>query len=113
LLHCITGNGYPGFFLPLQSARKAMLASRNRLLKAISLEFDVTFSSLQPLHLKTPEEIELLLKRHRQVEELHKSVNSFPVWPFNLANLRRFFSLVIIPILPGLVSIVGDLLNRE
>jgi hypothetical protein len=100
------------FFLPLQSARGAMIASRNNLLMDVSKEFDATFSEIHQLRSEKAETLEPLLKRQRQIEEMHKTIEKFPVWPFNLANIRNFFSLVLFPILPALISIVIDLLKK-
>jgi len=100
------------FFLPLQSARRAMILSRNNLLMDISKEFDTTFTEIHKLRSEKADHIEPLLQRHRQIEEIHRIVEKFPVWPFNLGNIRQFFSLVLIPILPALISIAVDLLKK-
>lgn len=99
------------FFLPLQSARNAMIASRVKLLSDISKEFNATFSEIHKLRSEKADKLEPLLKRQRQIEEIHKMVERFPVWPFNFENIRKFFSLVFIPILPALISIAMDILK--
>jgi hypothetical protein len=97
------------FFLPLRAVRAAMIRSRDGLLMELSAEFDVIFNELHKLRSKNAEMIEPYLKRYRQINETRKIIEKFPVWPFNIGNLRNFFGLVVIPILPALISIVIDL----
>lgn len=99
------------FFLPLRSARAAMTESKNNLLKEVSGEFDRIFLEIRNLRSQNADEIEPYLKRYRQIEETRKIIEKFPVWPFNIENIRGFISLVALPILPALISIIIDLLK--
>ena len=90
-----------------------MVAYRNRLVAEISVEFDTVLEKLRASRSSDPEAIESLLKKLRQLDEARSLIMRFPVWPFDTGTIRRFFGLVLSPLLPGAVSTLTDwLLGR-
>jgi hypothetical protein len=101
------------FFLPLWTAHTAMVAYREHLLTEVSVEFDAVFTQLRALHLEDTCQNEPLLRKIRQLNELHMLINQFPVWPFNTESFRKFFSIVLSPLVPGVFSLIVDLLVKR
>lgn len=99
------------FFLPIRAAHVAMVAYRNGLLKDLSKTYDDTLAQLRHLRSGGPEQVEPILKRVKQLDEERALISQFPVWPFNFENIRKFASLVISPLLPGVISIIVDWLR--
>ncbi|MBI5935242.1 MAG: hypothetical protein HY867_16195 [Chloroflexi bacterium] len=100
------------FYLTINSARRAMIKYRDSLLKNISTMINVLLKNLQKSDSLDTEVLESLIKKLRLLEEEHKIVSQFPVWPFNKNNLRKFISLVTGPIIPSVTSIGIDLITR-
>ncbi len=100
------------FFSPLFAAHSAMVSYRTNLLRELSIELDVHYKQLHTLRSKDAAQMELLLKKVNQLKELSALTKEFPVWPFNLRNLKKYFGLILTPSLPGVISIISELLSR-
>ncbi|MBI5303066.1 MAG: hypothetical protein HY868_13105 [Chloroflexi bacterium] len=100
------------FFLPLWSAHVAMVKYRNNLLTNISKEYVQVFNQLISLRAENPDRLEPHLRKIKQLEETQKTINKFPIWPFNADAPRRFFALVISPLIPAVISVAIDLIKR-
>ena len=81
-------------------------------LKKVSDEFNGMFAKLTGLPSRETDQVENLLKKIRQLEEEREIISKFPVWPFNSASFRKFFSLVLSPLVPVLTSLLLDLVSR-
>ncbi len=91
------------FFGPLQSVHRAMKEAKNHELFYLSELFRVKYNSINEL-----EDISACAKNKRNkgifeelsyFEQLYHRAELMPVWPFDASTIRRFFSLIIIPLL--------------
>jgi hypothetical protein len=99
------------FYLPLRAAHKAMLRYRNRLLKEISTEFDSVLQKLR-VDLKDDSIDQVAIHdRLKQLNETRSLIMKFPTWPFNIDSARKFVGLVLSPLVPGVVSIIVELVT--
>jgi hypothetical protein len=100
----------PAAFLgPLSTANRAMQKAKEGLLLALSQAFHQTYQQTYTAMLgrgQPPQDDQL--KRLKDLQELHKLTEEFPVWPFNTRTLARFLGSVFAPILlaivPGLIT---------
>jgi hypothetical protein len=100
------------FFLPLYAAHKAMVKFRDNFLLGIGKEMDEEYVKIQASYdTVEPSELERTTKRINYFRGLAEQVKDFPVWPFNSQNIRKFYGFVIGAILPGLTSIVFDMVG--
>lgn len=100
------------FFLPLLSSHKAMLQYKDNLLKNLSQEFTSAFEELQECRSKNSRKFESLLRKTRNIREEFSIISELPVWPFNIGNARKYFSLVFSPLLTAIVSFGIDLITK-
>jgi hypothetical protein len=100
------------FFAPLSVAHNVMNEAKNQLLLQIARRFEMEYHSVQN---KLDSELSGLKDDLRTLEELqslHDTTRKFPVWPFNAANIRRFGTSYISPIILALViDLITNLLN--
>lgn len=97
------------FFLPMWTTHAAMIGYRDRLLADISTKFNSTLLQLRALRQEGGEQIEALLQEIQQLDEARAMVIAqTPVWPFNVGNLKKFFGLVLSPIVPFITSYIQD-----
>jgi hypothetical protein len=100
------------FFLPLWSAHVKMADHQKYLVKEVSRAFDEVFAQLRASRSQDPEESEPLLKRMRQLDEMRARIMQFPLWPFNVGSVRKFFGLVLSPALPAVISGILEWLGK-
>lgn len=100
------------FFIPLLSVHSAMVSNRDELIKKVSDEFNEVFAKLSSKRDRKTEQAEDLLKKIRQLDEERELISKFPVWPYNSASFRKFFGLVLSPIVPVLTSLILDLVSK-
>jgi hypothetical protein len=100
------------FFAPLSVAHNVMKEAKNRLLQQIAQRFETEYRSIQN---KLSGDISGLasgLKALEELQSLYDTTSKFPVWPFNAANMRRFGTSYISPIILALViDLITNLLN--
>jgi hypothetical protein len=100
------------FFAPLSVAHNVMNEAKNQLLLQIARRFEMEYHSVQN---KLDGELSGLkddLKTLEELQSLHDTTSKFPVWPFNAANMRRFGTSYISPIILALViDLITNLLN--
>ena len=97
------------FFLPLNAAHDAMVRARNEFIAFISKQFNKEMEQVwQAMREENLEKVQKGLGTMEQLERLYKVTARFPIWPFNAANLTRFFTAVVFPIGLNLLSIFLD-----
>lgn len=113
------------FFIPLWTTHLAMVAFRDDLLGKIAGKMEATFGDLgvlrqenemppedkeEPVDLDA-EQVEKLTKKVQNLNKMRQFVrDNVPVWPFNVGNLRRFYTVVVSPVFSTAVVIIRDLL---
>ena len=98
------------FFLPLGTAHTAMREAKDTQLLQLARRFDQAYVQLNT-ESQDDETIEKGLKKLENLKKLYVIAQDFPVWPFDITNLRRFFAVVTAPLVPALVSILIDSLT--
>lgn len=95
------------FFFPLLSVHKAMKIAKERELERWARRFQDEYSNLadydegvdgdatSQLRQPTREKMECLSR----IDQLYRRVEAMPVWPFNVATLTKFISVIVAPLL--------------
>lgn len=87
------------FFLPLLPAHRLMRDMRRKYQGEIRHELDMRFGNAGTRiiagQLDAPELSDMVV-----LSSLQRHVDAFPVWPFDMGTIRRFVSMVLLPLLP-------------
>ena len=92
------------FFYPLSIAHQSMKKAKSNFLLTVSKEFNQNISEvhseikIQSLDLSKDYDLSDNILRIEQLQKLHDIGDSFPVWPFDFANIRRFSVSMLSPI---------------
>ncbi len=99
------------FFMPLWSAHDAMLRAKENMILEISRQFnqDVKIAYSELAH--NAESLKNNIEKIEQLQKLHQLTESFPVWPFDLSTIRRFFLTLSSPALAIIIPIIIDYLS--
>lgn len=104
------------FFYPLSIAHLSMKNAKSQFLLTISQEFNQhiahVHNEIKTISLVSGKDYDISanLARIEQLQKLHNIGDSFPVWPFDFANIRRFVVSMFTPILTFLLPFVGKLI---
>lgn len=98
------------FFAPIGSAHTAMRKAKHSFILQVSEQFEADFARMRSLLSSDAEELEKGIKKVKQLREIHEMTTRFPVWPFNIESLVRFFSSILSPFVLALVPTIIDLL---
>ncbi|HKJ39855.1 MAG TPA: hypothetical protein VJ972_13840 [Anaerolineales bacterium] len=99
------------FFAPLGTARNAMLNAKNQLLLKISKQFNEDFSEAYKELEGSADALKSTIDKVEQLQRIQALTVSFPVWPFDVATLRRFSFTVSSPFLTIGFSILTDIIK--
>lgn len=99
------------FFAPIGAARSAMKAAKNEFILQIADQFEIETRRLQSFLVSDSNELKKSLERIEQLQKIHSIATKFPVWPFNVENIIRFFSAISSPFVLGIISLVIDLVK--
>lgn len=97
------------FFAPIGSAHSAMNRAKHDTIVAIADQFEADFAKVQTLIDKDADELKKGIEKIEQLKKIHDMTTSFPVWPFNIANIVRFVSAVLLPVILGVIAQLIDL----
>ncbi len=103
------------FFLPLSGISRAMRDAKQRDLERFSRLFNLAYLDLESPNERGADKQEPQLPSHSRVQDvaqlhsLYRMAQDMPVWPFDVQTLRRFASLVGIPLIAILQQFVSDL----
>jgi hypothetical protein len=86
------------FFYPLSIAHQAMRNSKENFLLDVSHQFNDIIAITHQVVKANESKLEENLKKIEQLKSLHQVGLAFPVWPFDVATLRRFSLSVSSPI---------------
>jgi hypothetical protein len=101
------------FFATLGTAHHSMQAIKEKQLAVISGQFNQVYqSSQEALEEENPGVLKGLVEKIETIQRLQKITEAFPVWPFDVASIRRFFAAVIGSLLPIFASLVVMLVER-
>lgn len=101
------------FFLPLSVAHRVMQEAKNHLLIKIANRFSEEYSLIQKALSQKDIDIKQNLEIMEQLQDLHRTIDSFPVWPFDSANLIRFATSYITPLLTAILATIIDIVIKK
>lgn len=99
------------FFLPLGTAHTAMRSAKTTHLFALSHQFDVHYKLIVESLRGEDSEIGSSAERIEQLQTLYKITEDFIIWPFDVRNLRRFLTITLAPLLPGIGSVIFEVVR--
>lgn len=100
------------FFLPLGTAHTAMRKAQQSHLLVLSKQFDEQYNLITDTIEDSPDELEASVMKIECLQTLYKITEDFTIWPFDIVNLRRFLTITLAPLLPGVVTAAFELANR-
>lgn len=99
------------FFWPLGTAHEAMRQAKDDEILLLARRFDATYAGLKA-DLDGDKKVRSEdMSRLRNIKELYQIAGEFPVWPFDVKSLRRFFAIVTAPLLPAVFSFLLEYLT--
>jgi hypothetical protein len=98
-----------GFFLPPWTAHAAMAEAKRKLLMDISQQFQEAYAKTTASLQGGTGELKEHVERIESLHSLYQLTDSFTVWPFDTATLRRFAVTVTVPLVPLLTELVVDI----
>ncbi len=106
------------FFGPLLSVHGAMRDAKLRDLDWWSTRFREEYFALMADETASAEgsrpdnstEFRDRMNRLADIDQLYRRVEAMPVWPFNLATLARFFTIVVLPLLAVAARVLATIL---
>ena len=99
------------FFMPLWSAHDAMLRAKEDMILEISRQFNHDISIAYSDLACNSESLKDNIEKVEQLQKLHELTESFPVWPFDLSTIRRFFLTMSSPALAIIIPLIIDYLS--
>ena len=104
------------FFWPLGTARKAMQNAKDEELLLLAQAYNMAYEQVKQEASagnsgSNKKEFEGSIENLDNLKKLYTVASEFPVWPFDIQNLRRFAIIVTTPLIPALVSILTELLK--
>jgi hypothetical protein len=98
------------FFAPLSTAHEEMEKAKTKLLKKLGKQFWDDYLLAQDAIQGEYETLKDEIGKIKQLRELYDLTSEFPVWPFDIKTVRRFFVTITTPIIPPLIGIILDIL---
>lgn len=99
------------FFLPLGTAHTAMRNAKTTHLLALSHQFDAQYELIVDSLQDEDSDIGSNAEMIEQLQTLYKITEDFIIWPFDVVNLRRFLTITLAPLLPGVASVLFELIR--
>ncbi len=99
------------FFLPLGTAHDSMQRAKDEELLEIAQKFTRSYNSLKNTS-KKQKNYDEELTNLENIKKLYEVADAFPVWPFDIQNLRRFMVVITTPVLPAIVSILEKYISQ-
>lgn len=99
------------FFLPLGTAHAAMNEAKKSHLLSLSTQFDLHYKRIAEALDSEEKGIRESVQRIEALKSLYKITEDFTIWPFDVVNLRRFLTITLAPVIPGLFTIGSELVK--
>jgi hypothetical protein len=97
------------FFWPLGTAHEAMQEAKDSEMLRLAQQFDRLYDKVKREVADQDNDYEKSIKKLEHLRKLYQIAQEFPVWPFDMRNLRRFFAVVTTPFIPAVISIVSEI----
>ena len=82
-----------------------MKKAKNDLITVISDQFNVELACIQPLLAGGNFRLKTSVSKLDELQKLHAIAVKFPVWPYNIGYLARFFGAILSPLIISVLSI--------
>lgn len=99
------------FFLPLGTAHRVMQRAKTTHLLTLSRQFDIQYKQITSVLSQGESEIADSVQKIEALQTLYKITEDFIIWPFDVVNLRRFLTITLAPLLPGLITILFEFIS--
>jgi hypothetical protein len=94
------------FFLPPLTAHRAMDEAKRKLLAEISKQFRQDYTQATARLGSSADELQTHVDKVQNLRALYEMTETFPVWPFDTATLRRFVVAITVPLVPATIELV-------
>ena len=99
------------FFLPLGTAHTAMKSAKSELLSFLAKRIEAQYEELIKAEDIDGTVLAGKINRLEQLNKVYKITEEFPIWPFDVSSLRRFFAVTGAPVVPALFSLLIDIMK--
>lgn len=99
------------FFFPLGTAHDSMRKAKDEELLGIAQKYHTAYDKLKSSS-DYSKEYEKEFENLENLKKLYEVADAFPVWPFDIHNLRRFLTIITTPVLPAIISIIESLISQ-
>ena len=99
------------FFLPLGTAHDSMHKAKEEELLDIAQKYQKSYDRIKSFS-EYSEDYEEEFRNFENIKNFYEVANSFPVWPFDPQNLKRFFAIITTPVAPAIISIIETLISN-
>ena len=99
------------FFFPLGTAHDSMRKAKDEELLGIAQKYHLAYDNLKSSS-EYSDAYEKEFKNLENIKMLYEVAEAFPVWPFDVHNLRRFLTIITTPVLPAIVSIFERMISQ-
>lgn len=100
------------FFAPLSAAHNGMKDAKEELLAHIAQHFRKNYAETYSRLDKSPEKLRGEIDKVQQLHILYDLTDKFPVWPFDVTTLRRFFASATTPFIPLIVGLLSQFVSK-
>jgi hypothetical protein len=100
------------FFAPLSAAHSGMKDAKEELLANIAQHFRENYAETHNHLDESPEKLRGEIDKVQQLHTLYGLTDKFPVWPFDVTTLRRFFVSTTTPFLPLIVGLLSEYVSK-
>lgn len=100
------------FFLTLGSEHRAMLSEKAEDLHGIAEELDTEYRNIREVHKENSAVLGETIQRIKQLHELYELTAKFPVWPFDIATLRKFVTALLAPLITVAVPVAVPIIAK-
>jgi len=94
------------FFTPLYLAHTRMKKAKHEVIAIISDQFNAELAYIRSIQSSDRTKLKNSVSKLEDLQKLHTIAIKFPVWPFNIGYLARFFGAIVSPLIISFLSIV-------
>lgn len=96
------------FFGPLLVVHQEMLEAKENLLKDISQQFQADYENLKNLLQADSSALSEQVEKFNQLDAIYARTAKFPVWPFDVGMLKKYFLSIAAPLIPSVSAFLID-----
>lgn len=101
------------FFAPLMTAHRKMMEAKEKLLSNIARQFKADNLHAQEKLNGDAQKLKDAVEKVQQTQTLYDLTDQFPVWPFNITTLQKFFISLTTPLAASILGLLFDILKSR